>query len=164
MRDAVHAARRVAAGDGIRLAAVAFAITCVYSSVVSVRDDLPGRPLGLRIPLTVPVGLLVGWGAAVAAPWPMPLGALVAATRARDADAGDGAALVCAGIGVAGVVGLLMEPNTYAVRTQSPANRVAIVAGFVTTSALAVAGLRRWGAARGGGTSGVASAVTAPRG
>lgn len=137
-----------ASGRGVRVAAVAFALNSVYASVVSVRDDLAGRPLGIGVPLSVPVALLVGWGTAVAAPWPMPAGALVAATRTDGAHARTGAALLCAGIGVAGVVGLLIEPNTYAVRGQSPSNRLSILLGFATTGALAVAGLRRWRSAR----------------
>jgi hypothetical protein len=86
-------------GWWLRASAVAFAGTCAYTSVVAIRDRLPGRPLGLSVPLSVPVGVLVGWGGAVAAPWPMPVAALVAATRATfEGPHGARAALVAAGV------------------------------------------------------------------
>ena len=129
----------------VRWAAVAFVLTSVYTTVVSVRERLPGRPFGIGVPLSVPAGLLLGWGSAVAAPWPMPVGALVAARRAeRDGADVRASSLVCAAIGVAGVLGLLMEPNTYDVHAHSRANRLGIAAGFVTTGTLAVAGLAAW--------------------
>jgi hypothetical protein len=129
---------------GVRAAAVAFAITSVYTSIVSVRGRLDGRPLGVRIGVSVPRGLLLGWGSAVAAPWPMPVGALLLATRVGRGDRTARAALGCAAIGVAGVIGLLLEPNTYGVRAHSRDNQLAVAAGFVTTGMLAVTGLRRW--------------------
>jgi hypothetical protein len=128
----------------VRWAAVAFALTSVYTTVVSARERLPGRPLGIGVPLSVPVGLLFGWGSAVAAPWPMPVGALVAARRASHPEIGARASLACALIGIGGVLGLLMEPNTFDVRAHSRANRLAIVTGFLTTGALASAGLAAW--------------------
>jgi hypothetical protein len=143
--DRQHVAPARATGRrGLRAAAAAFACTSAYATVVSIRDDLPGRPLRIGIPLSVPVALLVGWGAAVAAPWPMPVAAIVAATRAGDERQGARAALVCMGVGIAGMIGLLMEPNTYAARSHSRANRRAIALGLSTTGALAVTGLHRW--------------------
>ena len=63
--------------DGVLLgASFAFAGASVLGSVVAIRDQLPGEPLGVSIPLSVPAGLLAGWGAAVAAPWPMPVAAV----------------------------------------------------------------------------------------
>jgi hypothetical protein len=130
---------------GVRWAAVAFALTSVYTTVVSARERLPGRPLGIGVPLSVPAGLLLGWGSAIAAPWPMPAAALVAARRADSQDADPRRpALVCGCIGVAGILGLLMEPNTFDARAHSRANRLGIAAGFATTGALALAGLRLW--------------------
>ena len=56
--------------DGVLLgASFAFAGASVLGSVVAIRDQLPGEPLGVSIPLSVPAGLLAGWGAAGAAPW-----------------------------------------------------------------------------------------------
>ena len=62
-------------------ASLAFAGASVLGSVVAIRDQLPGEPLGVSIPLSVPAGLLAGWGAAVAAPWPMPAAAVTATCR-----------------------------------------------------------------------------------
>jgi hypothetical protein len=58
---------------------LAFAGAAVLGSVVAIREDLPGQPCGISVPLSVPAGLLVGWGAGVAAPWPMPAAAVIAA-------------------------------------------------------------------------------------
>lgn len=156
-----HAGAR---GDGALLvSAVAFACTCAYTSAVAIRERLPGRPLRVSVPLSVPVGVLVGWGAAVAAPWPMPVAALVAATRAREGPRGARAALVAAGVGIAGVIGLLMEPNTYDLGAHSRANRRAIVLGFATTGALAMTGLRRRRAVQGATVGAREPALVRPR-
>ena len=125
-------------------AAVGFACTTAFTTAVAIRDDLPGRPLGTGVRLSVPTGILVGWGAAVAAPWPMPLAALIAAARARRPEAGSAPALVCAGVGIAGIVGLLIEPNTYNRGAWSGANRAAVAAGAAACGALATAGLLSW--------------------
>ena len=53
-------------------ASLAFAGAAVLGSAVAIRDQLPGQPFGVSIPLSVPAGLAAGWGAGVAAPWPMP--------------------------------------------------------------------------------------------
>lgn len=67
-------------GDRALLAAsVAFAGAAGIGSAVAVREQLPGQPLRVSIPLPVGAGLLAGWGAGVAAPWPMPAAALAAA-------------------------------------------------------------------------------------
>jgi len=132
----------------LRAAAVGFACTTAFTTAVAIRDDLPGRPLGIGVPLSVRRGVLVGWGAAVAAPWPMPVAAVIAAARANGPEGGSGPALACAGLGVAGIVGLLIEPNTYNRQSWTPANRIAVSAGFVACTLLAAAGLRHWRQAR----------------
>jgi hypothetical protein len=129
-------------GGALRRAALGFACTVGFTSAVAVRDDLPGRPLGIGVSLSVPTGILIGWGAAVAAPWPMPVAALIASRRANQGD--PAAALVCAGLGFAGIVGFLIEPNTYDPKAWTPANRNAIAAGLVASAALAATGLRHW--------------------
>ena len=43
-------------------ASPAFAGAAVLGSVVAIRDQLPGQPLGVSIPLSAPAGLLAGWG------------------------------------------------------------------------------------------------------
>ncbi len=131
-----------ATGRDLRYAAIAFACVVGFTTAVAVRDDLPGRPLGIGVPLSVPTGIVVGWGAGVAAPWPMPVAALIASRRANQGDAV--AALVCAGLGIAGIVGFLIEPNTYDPKTWTPANRNAITAGLLASAALATTGLRHW--------------------
>jgi hypothetical protein len=55
----------------------------VMGSAVAIREDLPGQPCGISIPLSVPAGLLADWGAGVAAPWPMPAAAVIAAARSQ---------------------------------------------------------------------------------
>jgi hypothetical protein len=70
--------------DGALLAAsLAFAGAAGLGSAVAVRDQLPGQPFGISVPVSVPAGLLAGWGAGVAAPWPMPAAAVIVAARAR---------------------------------------------------------------------------------
>lgn len=126
----------------LRAAAAGFACAAVFGSAVAIRDDLPGEPLGIRVPLTVPVGILVGWGAAVAAPWPMPFAAVIAAARASDEDRRAAPALVCAGLGVAGIVGILIEPVTRNPGSWTLATRAAVVLHVAASAALAGTGLR----------------------
>ena len=126
----------------LRAAALGFACATGYNSLVAIRERLPGEPLGIRIPLSVSTGILVGWGSAVAAPWPMPVVAIAAARRAGRAGS-TGPALVCAGIGVAGTVGILIEPNTYNPKSWTRATRRAVVAHLVASLTLAGAGLWR---------------------
>jgi len=56
--------------DALLGASLVFAGGAVWGSAVAIGDQLPGRPLGIAVPLSVPVGLVAGWGAGVAAPWP----------------------------------------------------------------------------------------------
>jgi len=121
----------------LRAAALGFACATGYNSIVAIRENMPGEPLGMRIPLSVSTGILVGWGSAVAAPWPMPVVALLAAARQARRDGVAGPALVCAGLGVAGIVGILIEPNTYNAKSWTPATRRAIVAHVATSVTLA---------------------------
>ncbi len=143
--EATQATRRDSArGDSaLSIAAAAFALATGFTSVVTVRDHLPGRPFGIGIPLSVPAAILVGWGGAVAAPWPLPVGGLVAATRAKDPDRGAAPALACAAIGTAAIVGLLIEPNSYHRTTWTRATRAAFVAHLAFSGLLATCGLRR---------------------
>ena len=64
-------------------AALGFAGAAIAGRAVAIRDGLPRRPCGISVPLTVPAGLLAGWGAGVAAPWPMPVTAVIAAARSQ---------------------------------------------------------------------------------
>ncbi|HXR23475.1 MAG TPA: hypothetical protein VN786_13040 [Acidimicrobiales bacterium] len=132
----------------LRAAAVGFACAAAFGAAVAIRDDLPGEPLGIRVPLTVPTGLLVGWGAAVAAPWPMPVAALMAASRASGRHGDAGPALVCAGLGIAGIVGILIEPLTYKPKSWTATTRAAVLVHVAASVALAATGLRRWKSSR----------------
>jgi len=87
-------------------AALVFAGAAIAGSVVAIRDEIPGQPCGISVPLTVPAGLLAGWGAGVAAPWPMPVTAVIAAARSQRTGPTTLTGAVCAGIGM--VVGLLI--------------------------------------------------------
>jgi hypothetical protein len=64
-----------------RWAAIGFACTTGYASAVALRENLPGEPFGLRVPISVRAGILTGWGSSVAAPWPMPVVGLLAVRR-----------------------------------------------------------------------------------
>jgi hypothetical protein len=124
----------------LRAAALGFACAAGYNSIVAICEGLPGEPLGLQIPLPVSTGILVGWGAAVAAPWPMPVAALWAATRVQEGVAGS--ALVCAGLGIAGILGILIEPNTCRSESWTGSTRRAVFLHVATSVALAWAGIR----------------------
>ncbi|MGA2521725.1 MAG: hypothetical protein ABSG81_13040 [Acidimicrobiales bacterium] len=132
------------AGRVLRGAAVGFACATAFTSAVAVREDLPGRPFGVGVPLSVATGIVVGWGAAVAAPWPMPLAAVVVTSRRRGGPETNRAALVCAALGVAGIIGLAIEPNTYHPRGWTPAAGVGLVVHALASGALAGAGIRSW--------------------
>jgi hypothetical protein len=129
-------------------ASLAFAGAAVLGSVVAVRDQLPGEPLGVSIPLSVPAGLLAGWGAGVAAPWPMPVAAVMTAARARHRGLGTRPGAVCAAIGLGCIVGTVIEPVTRRPRLWSPATRLAIGVNLATSAALIGAGVWHAAAAR----------------
>ncbi len=127
--------------DGVLLgASLAFAGASVLGSVVAVRDELPGEPLGVSIRLSVPAGLLAGWGAAVAAPWPMPVTAVTAAAAARCREPGTGPGVVCAVIGLGCIAGTAAEPVTRRPRSWSPATGLAIGVNLAASAALIGAG------------------------
>ena len=64
-------------------AAGLFAVCSGLGAAVSLREDIPGEPLLIRVPGSVAVHLTIGWGSALSAPWPMPVAALGAAIWAR---------------------------------------------------------------------------------
>ena len=121
-------------------ASLAFAGASVLGSVVAIRDQLPGEPLGVSIPLSVPAGLLAGWGAAVAAPWPMPVAAVTAAAAARRREPGPGPGAVCAAIGLGCIVGTVIEPVTRRPRSWSGATGLAIGVNLAASATLIGAG------------------------
>jgi hypothetical protein len=125
----------------LRSAAMIFAGAAGFGSMVAVRANVPGEPLGLTIPLSVPSGIAVGWGAGVAAPWPMPVTALLAASRASRRDGKVGPGVVCAGLGLGCILGTLIEPVTRRQKTESPAVRTAIGFNVGASLFLMAAGL-----------------------
>ena len=122
---------------GLGVATAAFACNVVFGTYVSIRDDLRGEPFGITIPLSVPAGIVIGWGAGVAAPWPMPVAALLAGARASRPESTSRPALVCAAIGIGGFAGLLMEPNTCRPKSWTLPTLISIAMGFATTALLA---------------------------
>jgi hypothetical protein len=86
-------------------ASLAFGGAAVVGSAVAIREQLPGQPCDISAPLSVPAGLLVGWGAGVAAPWPMPAAAVFAAARSHRTQPSTPVGRVCAGIGMGCILG-----------------------------------------------------------
>jgi hypothetical protein len=135
--------------DGALLSAsLAFAGATVLGSAVAIRDQLPGQPLGVGVPLSVPAGLLAGWGAGVAAPWPMPVTAVMAAATARRQEPSALPGTVCTVIGLGCIFGTLIEPVTRRPRSWSSATGLAIGLNLAASAALITAGLRHSAAAR----------------
>ena len=129
-------------------AALAFAGATALGSVVAIRDDLPGEPLGMSVPLSVPAGLLAGWGAGVAAPWPMPVAAVMAAATARRPGSGSCPGAVCTVLGIGCMIGTLVEPVTSRPGSWSPMTCLAISLNLATSTVLVAAGLHHSAAAR----------------
>ena len=94
------------------IAAAAFAASTALGSVVAARGNVEGAPFGVRLPISVPTGLLVGWGSGLSAPWPMPAVALIAALRG-----GPTAGRICAMIGAGVIAGTAVEPVTWSYTT-----------------------------------------------
>ena len=130
------------------VASIAFAGAASVGSAVAIRDQLPGQPLGISVPLSVPAGLAAGWGAGVAAPWPMPVAAVVVAARAQRTGPSALAGAVCAAVGIGGILGTVIEPVTRRPGSWSSMTSLAIVVNVAASAALAVAGWRHVAAAR----------------
>lgn len=137
-------------GGALLTAALAFAGAAGLGSAVAVRDELPGRPFGISVPLSVPAGLLAGWGAGVAAPWPMPAAALIIAARAQRTAPSTLGGAICAGIGACCIAGTVIEPVFWRARSWTGWTRVAIAGNLAASAALTVAGWRHITAARTG--------------
>ena len=112
-----------------------------HNSVVAIRENVPGEPLGIRVPLSVPTGIAVGWGSAIAPVWPMSAAAVLAATRRCDREGARGPALLCTALGVGGIVGILIEPNTYTTKTWTRAIYRAVLLHVGTCIAMVGAGI-----------------------
>ncbi|MFK5634084.1 hypothetical protein [Ornithinimicrobium sp. LYQ103] len=123
-------------------AAVLFAANTVFASVLATRDpEVPGEPLGLHVPGSVTTHLALGWGAGVAAPWPMPVVATWAAWRA--AQGARGPARTVATIGAMLLVGTLIEPVTWGRRPATRLVRATVPVNLACGAAMVLAGTHR---------------------
>ena len=120
-------------------AATFFAASTAFTHAVSLRQpQLPDEPFGIRFPGSVPVHLALGLGSGVAAPWPMPVGAVVAAVRA-----GPGSRWpqrTCAILGAVVLVGTLAEPASWGARPRSAAAKATVPLNLLSGVALFLAG------------------------
>ena len=89
-------------------AAGLFAACSTVGAVISLRQNIPGQPLGIRAPGTVARHLAIGGGSALSAQAPMQAAALVAAFCGRPGLSWPARTLT--GIGVAAFAGILAEP------------------------------------------------------
>ena len=135
-------------GDRMMLgAATVFAATTTFTTAVSMREpQLPDEPLGVRFPGPVAVHLALGLGSGVAAPWPMPLVALVAALRAEPGVTWP--ERTCAITGAVVLVGTLVEPASWGLRPRSAWARATVPLNLLSGAALFLAGTRRIGSSR----------------
>ena len=134
--------------DALLGVSLMFAGAAVWGSAVAVRDQLPGEPLGITVPLSVPAGLVAGWGAGVAAPWPMPVAAVAAAAAARHRSPSPRPGAICAMIGAGCIAGTLAEPVTRRPRSWSRATALAIGFNVAASAGLIAAGIRHSATAR----------------
>lgn len=123
------------------MAALGFAGSVGFASAVAIQQELPPEVLGLRIPVSVPTGVAIGLGAGIAAPWPMPVAALLAATKAGDGHGPRWPARFCVCLGVSACLGQLVEPLIRHPESWTPAVRIALLLNFASSAGLAGAGL-----------------------
>jgi hypothetical protein len=119
-------------------AAALFVICSTLGAAISLRQDIPGEPLGIRVPGTVATHLAVGWGSALSAPAPMQAAVLVAAFSARPGLTWPARTLT--GIGVAALGGILAEPVTWRRRARSRAVSALLPLELASAAALIWAG------------------------
>ena len=115
-------------------AASAFAASTAFSAAVSLKKDVRGAPFGVELPGSVGVHLAVGWGSGLTAPWPMPALALGAAVIAGPK--APWARPTAVGIGLAIVVGTVIEPVTWGRRARSPLIAAAVCLNLLSAVAL----------------------------
>lgn len=134
----------------VRATAAAYLANAAVGAWLSIREDLPGEPLGLGTRLGVRRDLASGAGAALSAPAPMlvALGWLAGRRIGRGDDSRALAALTA--LGAAFCIGMAAEPVAHEVVADPRARpaRTAIVAGnLVIPAVMGIAGLRALGAA-----------------
>ena len=125
---------------GLVAAAATIVGATAFGAFVSVRENIPGEPLGLRLPGSVPVHLRLGLGSGLSAPWPMPVAAAVAAVLSRPGQTGPGRA--CAAIGATVLAGAIVEPVTGGCRSRAPLVGVSVALKLISGGALVRAGRR----------------------
>ena len=143
--------------DALLGASLVFAGAAVWGSAAAIRDQLPGQPLGITVPLSVPAGLVAGWGAGVAAPWPMPVAAVAAAAAARHRVSSPWPGVVCAMIGTGCIAGTLIEPVTRQPGSWSRSTALAIGFNIAASAGLIAAGVRHSAGARAHNAAGPAA-------
>jgi hypothetical protein len=124
-------------------AALTFTVTTAFATAVSVSEPhLQDQPLGVRFPPrgSTELHLAFGLGSGVAAPWPMPVIATVAALRAQPGVSWP--ARTCAALGVGVIVGTLIEPATWGRWPRSPAAKATVPLNLLSGMALLLAATR----------------------
>jgi hypothetical protein len=123
-------------------AAGLFATQTAWASVLATREpQVPGEPLGIRAPGSVATLLALGWGAGIAAPWPMPAAALWAAARAVPGTSWP--ARTVASVGGMVIVGTMIEPVTWGRRPASRPARIAVPVNLACGVMMILAGRHR---------------------
>ena len=116
---------------------VLFAATTTWGAVVSVREHVPGEPLLVRVPGSIPRQLAAGWGAGLSAPWPMVALAVGNTVRSRPDHAAD---RVLTTLGVCVCLGTAIEPVTWGRRARSRGVASAVVLNLAAAAAMIRAG------------------------
>lgn len=122
------------------LAAGTFAASTAFGAAVSLKKDVRGAPFGFELPGDVGVHLAVGWGSGLTAPWPMPALALGAAVLAGPK--APWARPTTMAIGLAILVGTMIEPVTWGRRARSPLIAAAVSVNLLSAVTLLTAGRR----------------------
>ena len=125
---------------GLVAASASIVGATAFGAFVSVRENIPGEPLGLRLPGRVPVHVRRGLGSGLSAPWPMPVAAVVAAFRSGPGQTWPGRA--CAAIGAMVLAGTMVEPVTWGRRSGAPLVGVSVALNLISGGALVRAGRR----------------------
>lgn len=121
---------------------VAFAVATAYATAVATTEpDLVGEPFGLRAPGRVRSHLVLGWGSAISAPWPMAGIATWAAVRAAPGSTPAARTVALVGAGI--LAGTLAEPVTWGRRPASSPARACIPVHLAIGAAMAAAGTHR---------------------
>lgn len=127
--------------DGPAVAAAGLFVGCsALGAAIALRQDIPGEPLGVRVPGSVAVHLACGWGSALSAPAPMQAAALAAAFFAKPGVLWPARTLT--GLGVAALAGILAEPVTWGRRPRSRAVAAMLPLELACAVALIWAGRR----------------------